>query len=65
METFTTPEAAEQIGLKASSLRVWLTRHEQYKPARKVGYNYLWTQEEIDAVIKQRAEYAEQHPNGG
>ena len=48
-------EAAELLGLNLNALQAWLSRHPEYRPARRFsGDDLLWTVEDIDRVREAR-----------
>jgi hypothetical protein len=57
METKTTKQVAEELGLSETNLIVYLNRNPQLKPANRHYEKgaFLWTDEEIEAVRQARA----------
>ena len=50
-----TLEAAEQLCIEANALKVWLSRHPEYRPQRRFsGDDLLWLPEDIDRVREAR-----------
>lgn len=50
-----TPEVAEEVGTSAKYVNKILSHHNELRPAKKIGANYWWTPEEIEALKKHRA----------
>ena len=51
-----TREAGEQLGLQITALRMWLQRHPEYRPKRRIsGDDLLWSAEDIERVRQARA----------
>lgn len=47
--------AATQIGITLTNLQVWLARHPEYRPQRRIsGDDLLWTDEDIERVKEAR-----------
>lgn len=63
MDTYTTPQVAEQLGITPEALGNWLKRNPDYRPTRRIGFNLLWTAEEIDRVRQGRAETSKRKTN--
>ena len=50
-----TPEAAEQLCIEANALKVWLSRHPEYRPTQRFsGDDLLWLPEDIERVREAR-----------
>jgi hypothetical protein len=49
-ETFTTVEAAKEIGCTIQYLRLILQRHEHLKPKQTFGGSFVWTRADVEAV---------------
>jgi hypothetical protein len=52
----TTRQAAEELGISHTNLRVYINRHPELAPAKSMHENMnVWTDEEIEAVRQARA----------
>jgi hypothetical protein len=49
-----TPEVAQEVGTTAKYVNTILSRHNRLRPARKIGADYWWTREEIEALKRYR-----------
>lgn len=64
-ELISSDDAAEAIGMNSTGyLYAWLQRHPEFKPKAIFGRSYIWTQEEIDAVIEERTKPEGEDNNG-
>lgn len=54
-------QAAAQIGITLTNLQVWLMRHPEYRPQRRIsGDDLLWLPEDVERV-KQARERTKKH----
>lgn len=62
MSAFDTPSAAKRLGMPHKALVNWLYRNPEYRPKNRVGFNYIWTDAEIEAVRQRRIELRSRKP---
>jgi hypothetical protein len=64
MDTKTTKQVAEELGLSEPNLLVYLNRNPQLRPANRQyeKRGFLWTDEEIEAVRQARATWKASRP---
>ena len=54
MDYSTSPEVAKRFKIALNSLAAYLSRHPHLRPKRRVGFAFMWTPEEIEALAKHR-----------
>lgn len=62
MRIIDTVTAAEELKMTPAALLNFLHRNPEYKPALRAGFNFLWTEAEIDAVRQRRAALRKRTP---
>lgn len=54
-EIYDSRQVATQIGITLSALQVWLMRHPDHRPQRRIsGDDLLWTAEDVERVRQAR-----------
>jgi len=52
---FTSGQVAGQLGIARNSLMMFLSRHPQLHPARRIGQDLFWSEGEVTALAQAKA----------
>ena len=47
---YTSVQVADSLGMTRNALMMFLHRHNDAVPARKVGFDWFWTEDEIEVI---------------